>query len=1109
MSGTTENPRSAPYLAALRTVQGGPRAPPPPLPPAPALLAQTTDLLKQLAVPPAMIAAALVIVIVAGLAAYLRTWMRERRRPRGVTMSVFIGAEPFTAQEKDRFFGRTAEIDEIARKLRNRDVRFLVLFGQSGCGKTSLIQAGVMPVLEAEGTPCVYTRPYDHPEKSLKSALRQLAGKRGIVFIDQFEELFTAKVEPDEQRRFLDVIVECLENRDGLRPQLVFALRHDFFYRLTEIEDYVGDIFERSQRKRIEPFTVENARTVLEKSLARDAVMWDSTLIDRVLDDLRIDVRDSIGSAAIVLPAELQIVCQMIQRRGWSDARQYPGKERLIRDYVIEAIETSRNGEQTKRILLKLIHENGLTRSRPRTAAEIAADIGSLNEAVAAKHLQHLDRECRLVNEVVLREEAGSPTAYELAHEYLVDVINQVSGSVMDRARRANVLLQEYRGRAGMNDRVRIPYADAYLIRRYATEPITPVDRRLLRRSELAFWGRVAAVTVVPVAIVSVIRYGTVHFDYRRSGNVPTTQMTVNRGLPFMAPVLGSERVLIDTALASRENSSEGRNYAGERKWIWDPRLRRTPELLLRWRLQALQIQRSYAYADPEERSLEPNVAEELTVLGEEPSRLNLAELSFYYFSQSPPLMTLRRIGVPTATVISELERRSREVPHERADATAALIRLGRTQSAEPMEDLGSICTSGVSFVVNAPATGVDVPELQTLADKTLAAALRHPNGEPFARRLVREIRSGTGRSFLCATDLLLENGNRTDVASALAHDVSRHDPETRLFAADRLLKIEPSAADARETVIRELGRPALFRMAAGVVQSRRLRDPRIEGVLTAALADRANAWFAAKALAASGYRGEPLLAFLGRKLASDRSLDAIAACELLVAVGRSSPAVQNRLASLILDDEPNVSSRARELAVRSRSVSPGVRGHVLAHELGQATKAKDLELLVAAGYTVGEIEVAFRGGIEQGVVTPFGIEFLASRGQWSLVRDDVRKTLVEERAGSSEISKEYASVELVRPAEMTRPALDRLRRELSGSDATRSQSYRRAVEHAIANVVIREMKRTGLKDPIAFERELLAQRAGESVIVRRSLLAAVELIDETIPLADFATFKD
>ena len=74
------------------------------------------------------------------------------------------------------------------RKLNDADVRFLVIFGQSGCGKTSLIRAGVIPLLEEEGVTCVYTRPYQHPEQSLKTALQQSADKRGVVFLDQFEE---------------------------------------------------------------------------------------------------------------------------------------------------------------------------------------------------------------------------------------------------------------------------------------------------------------------------------------------------------------------------------------------------------------------------------------------------------------------------------------------------------------------------------------------------------------------------------------------------------------------------------------------------------------------------------------------------------------------------------------------------------------------------------------------------------------------------------------------------------------------------------------------------------------------------------------------------------
>lgn len=61
--------------------------------------------------------------------------------------SAYVGGRPFTGQDSGVFFGRTAEIDQVAARWRRH--RLTVLYGPSGAGLTSLAQAGVMPRVTA------------------------------------------------------------------------------------------------------------------------------------------------------------------------------------------------------------------------------------------------------------------------------------------------------------------------------------------------------------------------------------------------------------------------------------------------------------------------------------------------------------------------------------------------------------------------------------------------------------------------------------------------------------------------------------------------------------------------------------------------------------------------------------------------------------------------------------------------------------------------------------------------------------------------------------------------------------------------------------------------
>src|SRR5436190_14985658 len=60
----------------------------------------------------------------------------------------WIGLAPFTESDCEFFAGRGDEIDQLLRLVK-RDTLTL-LYGVSGLGKTSLLQAGLFPVLRTE-----------------------------------------------------------------------------------------------------------------------------------------------------------------------------------------------------------------------------------------------------------------------------------------------------------------------------------------------------------------------------------------------------------------------------------------------------------------------------------------------------------------------------------------------------------------------------------------------------------------------------------------------------------------------------------------------------------------------------------------------------------------------------------------------------------------------------------------------------------------------------------------------------------------------------------------------------------------------------------------------
>jgi len=167
----------------------------------------------------------------------------------------YRGLASFTREDADRFFGRERRIDSVVNRLRVEPL--LAIVGPSGAGKTSFVQAGVVPRLPS-GWWALTARPGRAPIASLETALRgagvalpgdlearladdpdalgtalRAAGtERGtvVVCVEQFEELFTLCPDPDQQRRYLEGLTRAARNGDD-PVRVILTLRDDFLVR--------------------------------------------------------------------------------------------------------------------------------------------------------------------------------------------------------------------------------------------------------------------------------------------------------------------------------------------------------------------------------------------------------------------------------------------------------------------------------------------------------------------------------------------------------------------------------------------------------------------------------------------------------------------------------------------------------------------------------------------------------------------------------------------------------------------------------------------------------------------------------------------------------------
>jgi WD40 repeat protein len=240
----------------------------------------------------------------------------------------FPGLRPFNPEDSDYFYGRETESEEIFGKLLNN--RFVAIIGASAAGKSSLINCGLLPKIcsiSSNGTPgwMVYSlKPGNDPVASLAKALMAEAspavsksddydkilgllkddpygltkllgepeyksGKRVLIVIDQFEELFRyGSLENNQERegnarQFVNLITNvATENTNSLF--IVIAIRSDLIAECAQYKKLTRLINDSNYF--IPAMSRENLQKVIEAPVLKAGAKIDPKLVDALINDV-------------------------------------------------------------------------------------------------------------------------------------------------------------------------------------------------------------------------------------------------------------------------------------------------------------------------------------------------------------------------------------------------------------------------------------------------------------------------------------------------------------------------------------------------------------------------------------------------------------------------------------------------------------------------------------------------------------------------------------------------------------------------------------------------------------------------------------------------------
>lgn len=435
--------------------------------------------------------AALLVMAAACLIGYARLRRKSTVISSLPETAAFRGLLPFQEADRDRFYGREGDTLSLFERVAHGEFRFGILFGESGCGKTSIIKAGLIPRLWETGYVPVYCRSYKDPLTALVEECRRqtqvapLDGEEPIEYLrrasrsesailviicDQLEEFFVNFRTGEEREPFASFVAACYADT-GLQVKFLFSMRSDFLYQISaEFGERIAEPLLSSRLFHLRNFDVEKAVEVIEKSARRAGVPFEAGLGRHVARDLE--------DAGVVLPSELQIVGERLQSKRIHTVQAYRragGKEPLMHTFLEDVIGSSGDREGARLLLRTLISEENTRATLPMD--EIVKRMQRSRASV--ERLLALFVQARLIREI----QEDEPWRYELMHEYLIEKINQITGRVMDATQRANRLLRQYLSSYVVDNRARIPLGKLIFIRRYADTASGERARELLRKS--------------------------------------------------------------------------------------------------------------------------------------------------------------------------------------------------------------------------------------------------------------------------------------------------------------------------------------------------------------------------------------------------------------------------------------------------------------------------------------------------------------------------------------------------------------------------------------------------------------------------------------------------
>jgi len=361
----------------------------------------------------------------------------------------YPGLMSFQEADAARFFGRDDQIARVVGRLATQPLISIV--GPSGAGKSSFVRAGIVPALKREGPwATIAMRPGRSPLLSLAAlsdpanahdpdhvravaqhlfeepgylgaVLRWRAASHGcrvLLYVDQFEELYTLVRDPRERAAFVTCLRAAAD--DPSSPvRVVLSLRSDFLDRAAEDREFMATLTDGMHY--LPPLGPDGLHQALVRPVEQAGHVFESAqLVNRMVADVA------------MAPGALPLL-QFAAARMW-DARDRPRRLMTAASYLamggiagalaVHADAVLAELSPGRRRLAQAVFERLVTADGTRAIVDLD-ELARLSPDPAEIHgLLDLLVAARLL--VSKSDEQGAGASVELIHESLISAWPQL-----------------------------------------------------------------------------------------------------------------------------------------------------------------------------------------------------------------------------------------------------------------------------------------------------------------------------------------------------------------------------------------------------------------------------------------------------------------------------------------------------------------------------------------------------------------------------------------------------------------------------------------------------------------------------------------------------------